>query len=495
MSHAGVGRSPARKGWLFLPIAVFLTAGPANAIDLEPRSGIALNLPNERASKVEKTKRGASFIYRRGRLVIDTLWFGQERSLAQLYSVLTGIPGRTFERNELDENRNFRLVGRDSDGSSFHVYAEVRRLETRAYSIVLSRRAGRWERQAARNAASGARLFAAAGTLVAVAMPKVEAVAKGKRYPAGFHHIKPGLYTKAVNPDFDPSLPCDYRLVGAVRPGLLDTIKAKLVEAPLQLVCLNSPGGSFVEAVKIAAYFKQSAVSTKIEAGARCESACALIFMAGSYYMHSVGHFHWRVLHPAGKLGFHAPKLLVKDGGYVAGAVEKAYDLALQTIADTVSGIVMHKEGFAGSGPSIRSSLLAAMLRTPHSRMQYVDTVDQAGRWEIAVGPIATNRKVLPRDFERVCNNHLEWLNDKSAIRPGRGGVVLDGLFKTTPEGKARLTLDEFHGSRCDYDGDFRALKMKSKWIQIKVVNRIVNVLPFHYFSPATPLIKLSGIQ
>lgn len=46
-------------------------------------------------------------------------------------------------------------------------------------------------------------------------------------------------------------------------------------------ICMDSPGGSLSEAIKIAAFIKDRSM-TVVLPNARCESACSIIFMAGS---------------------------------------------------------------------------------------------------------------------------------------------------------------------------------------------------------------------
>ena len=101
---------------------------------------------------------------------------------------------------------------------------------------------------------------------------------------------------------FKPELPCNFRIEGVIQKGLLAQIRTTLSQEYIgrDLVCLDSPGGSFGEALRIAKFFKSKPVATKIEAGARCESACALIFMAGRFSYFEGAKSTWRVLHPRG---------------------------------------------------------------------------------------------------------------------------------------------------------------------------------------------------
>jgi hypothetical protein len=97
-------------------------------------------------------------------------------------------------------------------------------------------------------------------------------------------------------------------------------------------ICLNSPGGSLSETIIIAKAI-YGVWGTAVSANNTCESACSLIFMAGSFAPEDDrGIIASRILHPRGRLGFHAPSLIIEEGNYSAGTVSRAYNVALQGI-------------------------------------------------------------------------------------------------------------------------------------------------------------------
>lgn len=223
--------------------------------------------------------------------------------------------------------------------------------------------------------------------------------------------------------DADPALPCTHHLTGEIASGdgarVVTALRASLDEwrendtYGQPVLCLDSAGGALAEALKIADVLRDEFVGTKLEAGARCESACAMIFMAGSFHAHESGAYKWRILHPTARLGFHAPSLQVPGGNYDAATVTKSYGLALETIAVTLTNLVQNRD--FEDGQHVKPSLLAAMLRTPPQEMMYVDTVDQAGRWGIRVGPVDTaGLRASERDFRRACANKMMWDADES---------------------------------------------------------------------------------
>lgn len=90
-----------------------------------------------------------------------------------------------------------------------------------------------------------------------------------------------------IDVDLDRS-PCEIRISNAITEGDLATLKSKLpkdfeVGKAGPTVCLNSPGGDFVEGLKIAHYVAEG-YATRLEQNATCASACSWIFMAGTHF-------------------------------------------------------------------------------------------------------------------------------------------------------------------------------------------------------------------
>ncbi|MGP6086206.1 hypothetical protein [Antarctobacter jejuensis] len=224
--------------------------------------------------------------------------------------------------------------------------------------------------------------------------------------------------------DADPTVACTHYITGQFQPGDGDRLVRAVGDSiqrwrdqgqyGVAVVCLDSPGGAVPDALKLAAMFRELGIGTKLEERATCESACALLFMAGSFHAHESGLYKWRVMHPTARLGFHAFDLQVPDGRYEARMVNQAYALAMETLARTIEDL-MQNRGFE-DGEHLKPSLVAAMLRTPPDRMMYVETVDQAGRWDIRVGPLRNAGLTMSeRDFRRACANQKAWERDESA--------------------------------------------------------------------------------
>lgn len=132
-------------------------------------------------------------------------------------------------------------------------------------------------------------------------------------------------------------------------------------------ICMDSPGGSLSEAIKIATLIKDRSM-TVVLPNAHCESACSIIFMAGSLN----GEVS-RKIYSSSKLGFHAPELKLEGSNYSAESVSKAYDLAIVTTAKIVELQIMPMHA------------LEMLTSTPHSSMTYVETVDDLLKSDIGL--------------------------------------------------------------------------------------------------------------
>ncbi|WP_127115903.1 hypothetical protein [Shimia sediminis] len=274
---------------------------------------------------------------------------------------------------------------------------------------------------------------------------------------------------------------CNMRMTGEVVAGDTERFEALLAKHANQVVsdpvvhgnprivtlCLNSPGGSLAEAVKLAEAIRKDRpfprhkgipfVATRLEAGATCESACAIVFMAGASGALVDPPTPNRSMHPTARLGFHAPALTVGGGNYTQRHVNTAFDISIQSIAAILRVLHVGEDetgkSYGGNARWIEASLLEAMLRTPASSMRYVDTVDDAGRWDIPVSPI--RGKAFDHDsLLTACLNELAWQNQRPA-----GGIGFDdGLSPTerdVPEGghilrRVFFAIDEFTGHYCE---------------------------------------------
>ena len=202
-------------------------------------------------------------------------------------------------------------------------------------------------------------------------------------------------------------------------------------EGKQRRVCLNSPGGSFLEGIKIARIVVKLTLGTAIHRSERCESACSIVFMAGRVeFADSPGTTPDRILHPLGKLGFHAPSLLVSEGSYQKEQVESAYKIALIGISELLS---------VSELMSFSNLLLEKMIRTPPDTMLYLDTVAQAGLWNVMIAPTRMPRLLTKFELANVCQNWHQVYGDvstkKSTVKlltKDKNGWIAGGQWVTS---------------------------------------------------------------
>lgn len=217
---------------------------------------------------------------------------------------------------------------------------------------------------------------------------------------------------------------CTHQFQGIVDAGDLDLFSA-LPSDPQVVICLDSPGGSFMEGIAIGEYLREAGIGTLLEAGATCESACALVFMSGTYVADEIrfkdpqdpdyvedwqlGPWPWRSMHPTARLGLHAPRLNVPEGQYDEATVTLAYDAALRSLSEFSTRLMQ-------TGPSdpilFNPDLFSILIATPHDQMFYIDTVDLAGRFDIRVGPVIPPTTLSEDSLIQACITYFRWAED-----------------------------------------------------------------------------------
>lgn len=235
-----------------------------------------------------------------------------------------------------------------------------------------------------------------------------------------------------------PDMGCDILVSGEIASGDAATLRAALAasdreiaqatqfpipDAPMigarpqesSRVCFNSPGGSFIEGLEMAELLIEYRKGSAVGANMICESACALAFMGGSSAAAGIegSDDTDRVLHPRGLLGFHAPSLVVPNGQYDEATVAQAYGVALSALRalsetrNTVfRGYVPGTDQATYFRYQFPESLLLEMLATPSEQMRYVQTVSEASRWDIRIGPVRFPALTTPyARFAAACDN------------------------------------------------------------------------------------------
>lgn len=207
--------------------------------------------------------------------------------------------------------------------------------------------------------------------------------------------------------------------------------------APERAVCLNSPGGNYLEGRQIAQLVHDTGLTTRIEAGAECYSACALIFMAGRINGAESDTVS-RYLHVDGRLGFHAPYFdLAKDETINGEQAMNLVRLSSAVIAEFVA--FGSSRSIFDIKPMISASLLAEMLAAGPDEMSMVDTVEKVARWNIQVEGARTVSLVDRAGAVRACLNFQAWLGDEPS--------QIDSLSYYL-SGREELVTLEFNGKR-----------------------------------------------
>lgn len=267
-----------------------------------------------------------------------------------------------------------------------------------------------------------------------------------------------------LRPYDNPAMGCSHLFSGPVEPGDAALFQALLLDpARIQVpeylgehgtrICLDSPGGSLAEGVRIATLI-HGKTGTAIADGATCASACSVIFMAGSVNVEGDprGAVPDRVLHPRGRLGFHAPALAVPGRRYTETEVNRAFDLAIGSVGQllNISGHI-----------DLPETLIARMLATPASDMYYITRVGEAARWHINIGPVVEPSDWTPQAVLNACLNEFSYQTDRRGAvvyRPqqnSRIDLVGDPLIQAEERLVARLGgFGQERASECDLAED-----------------------------------------
>lgn len=181
-------------------------------------------------------------------------------------------------------------------------------------------------------------------------------------------------------------------------------------------LCLDSSGGSFAEAIRIAdmlvynsngsssppARMALSTLGTAVPEGAVCLSACAILFMAGGKFdsVQATENVRepTRFLHISAELGFHSPSLNLADGQYSEEEVQYAFLLAIETI----NQINLRRRVWYFS-----PSLLSRMMSTPPTSMYMIDTISKATSYGINLVGIPRIATPIHDLEQRACQNLL----------------------------------------------------------------------------------------
>lgn len=206
---------------------------------------------------------------------------------------------------------------------------------------------------------------------------------------------------------------CDHDFSGPIESGDYDRIK-DLGGGPDQwpTICLDSPGGKLTEATRMFRHIWAENIATAVMPGDSCLSACAIVFLGGSYSTGSDVTYQFdRTLYPGGRLGFHSPSLELPPGGsYSSEEVNTAFEGAL-----LAARLIYEINQTVDRGNRAMSDhLYYQILATPPKQMKFIETVADAVLSDIFLAePSVENfsyvdpQTLTDADMINVCRNYL----------------------------------------------------------------------------------------
>ncbi len=217
---------------------------------------------------------------------------------------------------------------------------------------------------------------------------------------------------------------CMLRVTGTIAAGDTELIKETLpgnrysgrYVGPQVVACLDSPGGSLIEGLKLADFFRTSGVSTHVESGATCLSACAIAFLGGTRlsFEDAVIPNRSRSLHATATLGFHPPQLDVPDRRFNREEVTKAFQVAIRASAllfDSLDKL------------DISRQFALNFFAVPQGEFYYVDTVSRADELGVDLTGLSTlPQKISDVQLVSLCLMTYSGMSE-SAINDPDGGA------------------------------------------------------------------------
>ena len=212
-----------------------------------------------------------------------------------------------------------------------------------------------------------------------------------------------------------------------------------------EAICLNSPGGSWLEGRQIAEMTFEFGITTRILSGDECLSACSLIFMSGRTRGEEFDGPS-RFLNVLGKLGFHGPYLVPpKDKVYTASEMHDVSVFQNRIISDFIR---FGSNGYTFSNHvSVAMSLVGEMLAYGPSEMLYADTIERVARWNISLEGARKEQLLDKQRIFQACENTLAWPFDRSAR------TLTESNYEYEPEVEIK-TLGEKTYATVQFSGD-----------------------------------------
>lgn len=221
---------------------------------------------------------------------------------------------------------------------------------------------------------------------------------------------------------------CNFRLSGPIEKGDTEKLRAMIGDGfgDWGSLCLNSPGGSYQEGLRLGKFLIKQAIWTVIEDGAECYSACAIIFMSGVYMEPELEFIRLptRFLHAKGMVGFHAP--YIEGAGsnhtYSEENIVMAYEQGILAIRQLIK---LDQSANLYQGNLIRSSLVLEMLSKAPTENFLIDTVGKAIHYGVDVFGYRSNTKPNERMLCSACQNNFV-AKERGPLREGAEDAYCD---------------------------------------------------------------------
>lgn len=256
---------------------------------------------------------------------------------------------------------------------------------------------------------------------------------------------------------------CEYELTGELTDG--DAAKLRVLAAPHngefeRALCLNSSGGSFSEALKIAEFIMvdEPYIRTVVGPGHECYSACALVFLAGAR-RNTSERVPDRWLHVTAKLGFHAPYIepsQFRQRQMSGEDLAAAYDAAMQSSQRLLAllGRQTYQRYRASPDPWVSPGLIQRFLKKSRNEFYVIDTVGKASAFNIALYGTNPPNVFSAGDLENACENQRLRQQEAFLDEVGKDGWAKERLNPTATvsgSGNFDLILHDTVRPRCAF--------------------------------------------
>jgi hypothetical protein len=199
---------------------------------------------------------------------------------------------------------------------------------------------------------------------------------------------------------------CSYKFTGRIEPGDAAKIAAlNTFGSAGASLCFNSRGGSLTEGVRMFNTIWDRQIHTRVIAGDRCESACAMAWLGGGTDEGTLAvRFASRSIEPGAILGFHAPSLPLPEGvegPFSRKQIESAFTIALEA----AEGYFDIKLTTQDNVDALNDYLYARILETPGDEMFRIDTVAEALMANVTISGVTALTQPSQANFIHLCEN------------------------------------------------------------------------------------------